>query len=106
MSTLNQDSPRASLVEQRSIDYIPSRATGDCSDQFTLWFGANLQVTAIVTGALAVVLGGDVILVVDRPAHRAGAGRHHHGAACGARAETGLAADDFKAGCSSASTAR
>ncbi len=28
--------------------------------QFTLWFGANLQITAIVTGALAVVLGGDV----------------------------------------------
>jgi NCS1 family nucleobase:cation symporter-1 len=28
--------------------------------QFTLWMGASLQITAIVTGALAVVLGGDV----------------------------------------------
>ncbi|NED79162.1 cytosine permease, partial [Streptomyces sp. SID11233] len=27
--------------------------------QFTLWFGANLQITAVVTGALAVVLGAD-----------------------------------------------
>ena len=61
MSTLNQDSPRASLVEQRSIDYIPeSERHGRLFSQFTLWFGANLQVTAIVTGALAVVLGGDV----------------------------------------------
>ena len=61
MSTLNQDSPRVSLVEQRSIDYIPeSERHGRLFSQFTLWFGANLQVTAIVTGALAVVLGGDV----------------------------------------------
>ena len=61
MSTHNEDSPRASLVEQRSIDYIPeSERHGRLFSQFTLWFGANLQVTAIVTGALAVVLGGDV----------------------------------------------
>ena len=30
------------------------------SSQFTLWLAANLQITAIVTGALAVVFGGDV----------------------------------------------
>lgn len=50
-----------SLIESRSIDYIPeAERHGSLFSQFTLWFGANLQITAIVTGALAVVLGGDV----------------------------------------------
>ncbi len=49
------------LIETRSIDFIPeSERHGRLFSQFTLWFGANLQITAIVTGALAVVLGGDV----------------------------------------------
>ncbi|MDR3097520.1 MAG: cytosine permease [Paraburkholderia sp.] len=49
------------LVERRSIDYIPdAERHGNLLSQFTLWFGANLQVTAVVVGALAVVLGGDV----------------------------------------------
>ncbi|CAM2141868.1 nucleobase:cation symporter-1, NCS1 family [Pararobbsia alpina] len=51
----------ASLIETRSIDYIPdSERHGSLWSQFTLWLAANLQITAIVTGALAVVLGGDV----------------------------------------------
>ena len=50
-----------SLIETRSIDYIPqAERHGRLFSQFTLWFGCNLQITAIVTGALAVVLGGDV----------------------------------------------
>lgn len=50
-----------SLIEVRSIDYIPDEERhGSLSSQFTLWLAANLQITAIVTGALAVVLGGDV----------------------------------------------
>lgn len=50
------------LSETRSIDYIPLRERhGHPFSQFTLWFGGNLQITAIVTGALAVVLGGDVV---------------------------------------------
>jgi NCS1 family nucleobase:cation symporter-1 len=50
-----------SLIERRSIDYIPDgERHGRLFSQFTLWLGANLQITAIVTGALAVVLGGDV----------------------------------------------
>src|ERR1700712_2045860 len=50
-----------SVVERRSIDYIPdAERHGRLFSQFTLWLGANLQITAIVTGALAVVLGGDV----------------------------------------------
>lgn len=51
----------APLIESRSIDYIPeAERHGSLFSQFTLWFGANLQITAIVTGALAVVLGGDL----------------------------------------------
>lgn len=50
------------LTESRSIDYIPDgERHGHPFSQFTLWFGGNLQITAIVTGALAVVLGGDVV---------------------------------------------
>jgi NCS1 family nucleobase:cation symporter-1 len=52
---------KAALVERRSIDYIPEgERHGNLFSQFTLWFGANLQITAVVVGALAVVLGGDV----------------------------------------------
>lgn len=59
--TANNDNHSTKLVETHSIDYIPeSERTGSLFSQFTLWFGANLQITAIVVGALAVVLGGDV----------------------------------------------
>src|SRR5579872_174466 len=48
-------------IEVRSIDYVPDdERHGGLLSQFTLWLGANLQITAIVTGSLAVVLGGDV----------------------------------------------
>jgi NCS1 family nucleobase:cation symporter-1 len=48
-------------IEIRSIDYVPdAERHGGLASQFSLWLGANLQITAIVTGALAVVLGGDV----------------------------------------------
>ena len=57
-----RDSVKASLGESRSIGYIPdSERHGHPFSQFTLWLGGNLQITAIVTGALAVVLGGDVV---------------------------------------------
>ena len=50
-----------SVIETRSIDYIPENERhGSAFGQFTLWLGVNLNITAIVTGALAVVLGGDV----------------------------------------------
>lgn len=50
-----------SAIEVRSIDYVPERERhGGLFSQFTLWLAANLQITAIVTGALAVVFGGDV----------------------------------------------
>ena len=48
-------------IEVRSIDYVPDdERHGGLASQFTLWLGANLQITAIITGALAVVFGGDV----------------------------------------------
>src|SRR5579883_1984066 len=51
----------APFIEIRSIDYIPdAERHGGLASQFTLWLGANLQITAIVTGALAAVFGGDV----------------------------------------------
>src|SRR5882672_59926 len=48
-------------IEIRSIDYVADgERHGGVASQFTLWLAANLQITAIVTGALAVVFGGDV----------------------------------------------
>lgn len=50
------------LVERRSIDVVPDdERHGTAFSQFTLWLGANLQITAVVTGSLAVVFGGDVV---------------------------------------------
>lgn len=68
MNQLSTDIPKqavsavnSGIIEHRTIDFIPeSERHGSLFSQFTLWFGANLQITAIVTGALAVVLGGDV----------------------------------------------
>ena len=57
------NTPRSApaAIEVRSIDYVPDdERHGGLTSQFTLWLGANLQITAIITGALAVVFGGDV----------------------------------------------
>lgn len=62
MTNASNNPGRSTLIETRSIDYIPpSERHGKLSSQFTLWLGTNLQITAVVTGALAVVLGGDVM---------------------------------------------
>jgi NCS1 family nucleobase:cation symporter-1 len=51
---------RGLKVEHRSIDVIPaSERHGSPANQLTLWLGANLQITAVVDGALAVVFGAD-----------------------------------------------
>lgn len=50
-----------SFTETRSIEPIPDNERhGSLFSQFTLWLGANLQITAVITGALAIVFGGDV----------------------------------------------
>ena len=46
-------------VERRSIDYIPPEERhGKPRSLFNIWFAANMQVTAAVTGALAVLVAG------------------------------------------------
>jgi len=45
-------------VEQRTIGFIPeSDRKGKPSSLFAIWFSANMQVTTVVTGGLAVILG-------------------------------------------------
>ncbi|MHC6595132.1 purine-cytosine permease family protein [Arthrobacter sp. C152] len=52
-------------VERRSIDFIPEQERhGSPKHQFTLWFGANMQITAIVDGALAVLFGADALWAI------------------------------------------
>ena len=52
-------------VERRTIDVIPDdERHGTPGNQFTLWFGANLQITAIVDGGLAVVFGADALWAI------------------------------------------
>lgn len=61
LALLRSVKPLTDAVEVRSIDYVPdAERHGGLGSQFTLWLAANLQITAIVTGALAVVFGGDV----------------------------------------------
>lgn len=55
----------AGMVEQRSIDVVPDEERhGRAVHQFTLWLGANLQITTVVTGALAVVFGANAFWAV------------------------------------------
>lgn len=52
-------------VEKRSIEMVPdAERHGTPKSQFTLWFGANTQITAIVDGALAVVFGADALWAI------------------------------------------
>lgn len=52
-------------IEKRSIEMVPdAERHGTPWSQFTLWFGANLQITAIVDGALAVVFGANALWAI------------------------------------------
>ena len=52
-------------IETRTIDVVPdAERHGSPRSQFTLWFGANMQITAIVDGALAVVFGADALWAI------------------------------------------
>ncbi len=52
-------------VERRSIDFVPlAERHGSPVNQFTLWMAANLQITAVVDGALAVVFGADALWAI------------------------------------------
>ncbi|NYD41452.1 purine-cytosine permease family protein [Nocardioides panaciterrulae] len=55
----------APRIERRSIDAIPAaERQGTPANQFTLWLGANLQITAVVDGALAVVFGAHALWAI------------------------------------------
>ncbi len=52
---------RSSSVEHRSIDYVPTEERhGKPWHLFTLWFAANVQITGLVNGALAITVGLDL----------------------------------------------
>ena len=52
-------------VETRTIDMVPERERhGSPRSQFTLWFGANMQITAVVDGALAIVFGAEALTAI------------------------------------------
>jgi NCS1 family nucleobase:cation symporter-1 len=56
-----QDQDRESLglaVERHSIDPVPAdQRHGTVTSLFTVWFGANMHMTPVVTGALGTILG-------------------------------------------------
>lgn len=53
------------VIERRTIDVVPdAERHGTTRNQFTLWLGANLQITAIVDGALAVIFGADALWAI------------------------------------------
>lgn len=55
----------SSAIERRTIDVVPdAERHGTPRSQFTLWFGANMQITAVVDGALAVVFGADALWAI------------------------------------------
>ncbi|OAR23254.1 sulfonate ABC transporter substrate-binding protein [Streptomyces sp. ERV7] len=52
-------------MERRTIEAVPDgERHGTPRSQFTLWFGANMQITAIVDGALSVVFGADALWAI------------------------------------------
>lgn len=53
---------RAAALEQRSIDFIPdAERHGKPRSLMFVWFAANTSITAVVTGALFVVLGNSAL---------------------------------------------
>ncbi|MCV7420467.1 cytosine permease [Mycobacterium yunnanensis] len=64
---MNRDATTDSTlsIERRTIEVVPDdERHGTPRSQLTLWFGANMQITAIVDGALAVVFGADAIWAI------------------------------------------
>jgi NCS1 family nucleobase:cation symporter-1 len=55
---MSSESPQSDAMERRSIDFIPlNERHGKPWHLFTIWFSSNLQITGLVTGALAVTIG-------------------------------------------------
>ncbi|MEU6657851.1 cytosine permease [Streptomyces sp. NPDC046821] len=65
MAQLDPPARPTGIVERRTIDVVPeSERHGRPFNQFTLWFGANMQITAVVNGALAVAFGADLLWAI------------------------------------------
>jgi NCS1 family nucleobase:cation symporter-1 len=53
------------IVETRTIEMVSeSERHGVPFNQFTLWFSANLQITAVVDGALSIVFGAEALTAI------------------------------------------
>lgn len=58
---MGQNRSHGDSIEQHSIDYVPAEERhGKPWHLFTVWFSSNVQITAFVTGVLAVTLGLDL----------------------------------------------
>ena len=58
--TVKTDQPVQAIgtVEKRSYDYVPlNERHGKPRHLFSVWFGENIQILAVVTGSIGVVLG-------------------------------------------------
>src|SRR5258707_10772728 len=50
----NDGAPVSAPVEQRTIEHVPvDERHGRARDLFTVWFGSNIMLLTIITGALA-----------------------------------------------------
>ncbi|WP_138419282.1 purine-cytosine permease family protein [Sinomonas gamaensis] len=57
-TAVESEPARKSAVEHRSIEFIPlDERHGTVRSLFTLWFGANMQITTIAAGAIAISIG-------------------------------------------------
>ncbi|MGG5172633.1 purine-cytosine permease family protein [Pseudarthrobacter sp. J1738] len=56
---------KSSRIEHRAIDYIPeTERHGVARSLFFVWFAANTSITAVVTGALFVILGNSALWAI------------------------------------------
>lgn len=56
---------KKSILESNTINAVPEKARyGSPSSQFTLWLSANLQITAVVDGALAIIFGSEALFAI------------------------------------------
>src|ERR1043165_334900 len=64
-SRAGASAPPDRLLETRTIDRVPERERhGSPGSQFSLWMAANLQITAVVDGALAIVFGAEALTAI------------------------------------------
>ncbi|HEX7825350.1 MAG TPA: cytosine permease, partial [Mycobacterium sp.] len=56
---MNDKATVSTSVEQRTIDHVPvDERHGRARDLFTVWFGSNIMLLTIITGALATTVFG------------------------------------------------